>query len=128
MSKNAQFGDDFLNEAGGLILEALTQHCKKLGMMDVDKFELAMLANSFWLYSDNARVCLEDGVSMTIITEKGGTYSQIRPEYTVMKNEYQNILKHSGKFGLNPGDRDKIFKGLKEDKKKKGFDTGMKVA
>jgi len=97
-------------------------------MVDADKFEMAMLANSFDLYSENAKVCNEEGVSMEIITEKGGVYRQIRPEYTVMKNEYGNILKHSGKFGLNPGDRDKIFKGLKEEKKKKGFNTDMKVA
>ena len=87
-----------------------------------------MLANSFDLYAVNADLCNKEGVSMTITTEKGGVYSQIRPEYTVMKNEYGNILKHAGKFGLNPGDRDKIFKGLKEKEKKKGFDTGMKVA
>ena len=34
-----------------------------------------------------------------------------------MKNEYQNILKHSAKFGLNPGDRAKIFAGMKSKKK-----------
>lgn len=99
-------------------------------MFEIDKFEMAMLANSFDLYAENAKICNEDGVAMTITTEKGGVYSQIRPEYTVMKNEYGNILKHAGKFGLNPGDRDKLFRKLKEDKKKKGFDTGdkMKVA
>ena len=68
---------------------------------------------------------LED---LSFINDKGGVYEQIRPEYTVMKNAYGNILKHAGKFGLNPGDRDKIFKGLKDKEKKKGFDTGMKVA
>jgi phage terminase small subunit len=67
---------------------------------------------------------------MEIVTEKGGVYRQIRPEYTVMKNEYGNILKHAGKFGLNPGDRDKIFKKMKDEKQKKGFNTDgkMKVA
>ena len=38
----------------------------------------------------------------------------------MMKNEYLNILKHSGKYGLNPADRGKFFKGLGE-KVKKGF-------
>lgn len=120
---------DYLTKNGLLIFKELEKHCKdKMKMFDVDRFELQMLANSFDMYSVNAELCNRDGVSMTIVTEKGGMYSQIRPEYTVMKNEYGNILKHSGKFGLNPGDRDKIFKGLKEDKKKKGFDTDMKVA
>jgi phage terminase small subunit len=129
MAKNEDFGNDFLTEAGGKIFDMLKEHCSKLGMMNVDNLELAMLANSFDLYSQNAKVCSDDGVSMTIKTEKGGIYSQIRPEYTVMKNEYQNILKHSGKFGLNPGDRERLFKKLKDEKgKKKGFDTGMKVA
>lgn len=77
-------------------------------MKDVDEYELTMLANSFDMYARAAKLCNEDGVSMTFKTEKG-TYSQIRPEYTVMKNEYQNILKHGAKFGLNPADRKKIF-------------------
>ena len=114
-----------------MILKEIEKHCKeRLKMADADKFEMAMLANSFDLYARNADLCNKEGVSMTIITEKGGEYSQIRPEYTVMKNEYGNILKHAGKFGLNPGDRDKIFKKMKDEKKKKGFDTEgkMKIA
>lgn len=122
---------DFLSKNGLLIFGEIEKHCReRLKMFEIDKFEMAMLANSFDLYAENAKICNEDGVAMTITTEKGGVYSQIRPEYTVMKNEYGNILKHAGKFGLNPGDRDKLFRKLKEDKKKKGFDTGdkMKVA
>jgi phage terminase small subunit len=122
---------DFLTKNGLLILGEIEKHCKeRLKMADADKFEMAMLANSFDLYADNARVCNEEGVSMEIVTEKGGVYRQIRPEYTVMKNEYGNILKHAGKFGLNPGDRDKIFKKMKDEKQKKGFNTDgkMKVA
>lgn len=122
---------DFLTENGLLILKEIEKHCKeRLKMASADKFEMAMLANAFDLYDRNAKICNEEGVSMTIVTEKGGMYSQIRPEYTVMKNEYGNILKHAGKFGLNPGDRDKIFKKLNEKEKKKGFDLDgkMKVA
>lgn len=112
----------FLSKTGEKIFKVLKAHCaNKLKMMDVDFYELSMLANSFDLYANNAQICNEDGVSMTITTEKGGVYTQIRPEYSVMKNEYQNILKHSAKFGLNPGDREKIFKGMKQEKKK-GFD------
>lgn len=113
---------EYLTENGDLIYEKLEKHCKdRLKMIDVDSFELTMLANSFDLYQTAAKYCNEEGCSMTIITETGSTYSQIRPEYTVMKNEYQNILKHGAKFGLNPGDRDKIFKGLSKAKTK-GFD------
>jgi phage terminase small subunit len=89
-------------------------------MLDIDSLEMSMLANSMALYFEMAEFLKDNQVKMTFVTEKG-TYEQIRPEYTVMKNEYQNILKHGAKFGLNPGDREKIFKGLKKEKEKKGF-------
>jgi phage terminase small subunit len=114
-------GMNYLSKDGELIYKALQEHCKQLKMMDADHYELKMLANSFALHAESAKLCNEDGTVMTITTEKGGTYSQVRPEYTVMKNEYQNILKHSAKFGLNPGDRDRLFKGLGKEKRK-GFD------
>lgn len=119
---------DFLTENGLFMLGELEKHCKShLKIMEVDKFELAMLANSFDLYQKAAKYCSDNGVSMPA-GDNG--YMQICPEYTVMKNEYQNILKHSGKFGLNPGDRAKFFKGLGDKEKKRGFnlDGKMKVA
>ena len=105
----------FLTPEGHRIFEIIKKHCEqnKIWFADVDHFELAMLANSFDLYGRMAEICNKDGVEMTV----GREYSQIRPEYTVMKNEYQNILKHSAKFGLNPGDRAKIFAGMKSKKK-----------
>jgi phage terminase small subunit len=112
----------YLNQKGLLIFKELEKHCReKLKMFDVDRFELEMLSNSFALYDECAKVCNDSGISMSFVNDKGGKYEQIRPEYTVMKNEYGNILKHAGKFGLNPGDRDKIFKKMKEEKGKKGF-------
>lgn len=114
---------DFLNETGKKIYKRLEAHSKlRMKMLDIDSLELSMLANSMALYFDTAEFIKDNGVKMTFVTEKG-TYEQVRPEYTVMKNEYQNILKHGAKFGLNPGDREKIFKGLgKDEKKVKGFD------
>ncbi len=110
---------NYLSKTGEEIYKILQAHCKEvLKVKEADSFELSMLANSFDLYAINAEYCRDHGTTQS--PEKGG-WDQIRPEYTVMKNEYQNILKHSGKFGLNPGDRDKIFKGLKGDKKEKGF-------
>src|SRR5690242_19770718 len=128
----------FLSSEGDEIFDDLLKHCKgKLKLFDADEYELAMLANSFALYAECARICNREGVSMSFapkngvpiddddddladdekrVKNKGGQYQQIRPEYTVMKNEYQNILKHSGKFGLNPGDRAKIFKKLGDEK------------
>jgi phage terminase small subunit len=144
---------DFLSKNGIYIYKELEKHCReKLNMYDVDKFELAMLANSFDLYQKSAKYCLDYGVSMSFPSKdapddfeeldedeketvrdsksmkSGGVYQQIRPEYTVMKNEYQNILKHSAKFGLNPGDREKIFKSLANAKPKKKDFGKMRIA
>lgn len=74
-----------------------------------------MLANSFDKYSKNAAYCRDHGDTQK---PSDGGWDQVRPQYTVMKNEYQNILKHSPKFGLNPADFDKIFKGSNKPKKK----------
>lgn len=122
---------DFLSENGLLVFKSLQKHCTaKLKGFDVDEHELRMLAKSFELYAKHAKYCLDNGETYDMIT-KTGVYPMVRPEYTIMNKEYQNILKHGAKFGLNPGDREKIFKGLKDEKKgKKGFDLGgkMKVA
>ena len=114
---------DFLTENGLLIFKEIEKHChNRLKMFEIDRFELAMLANSFDTYARMAKYCLDNGYQ--------NAHHQICPEYTVMKNEYQNIIKHSSKFGLNPGDRAKFFKGLDDKKGKKGFnlDGKMKVA
>lgn len=114
---------DFLSELGKKIYARIEQHCRtNVKMKDIYSLELSMLANSMALYFETAEFIRNNGVKMTFVTEKG-TYEQIRPEYTVMKNEYQNILKHSAKFAMNPGDTEKIFKHLKPDKGKKGFNT-----
>jgi P27 family predicted phage terminase small subunit len=109
---------EHLSEKGVVIYNRLKAHCTaRLAMIDVDDIELSMLAYSYALYFEMAELIKTDGVKFTMVTEKGGEYEQIRPEYSVMKNEYQNILKHSSKFGLTPGDRAKIFKdfGKKEE-------------
>lgn len=120
---------DFLSEKGLLIFKELKKHCEKqLKMMEVDEYELKMLASSFDRYAKNAKFCRDNGDTFDMPT-KTGVYPMIRPEYNVMKNEYSQILTHAGKFGLNPGDREKLFKKLKtEETKKKAFDTGMKIA
>lgn len=106
-----------LNDLGRRIYARLEEHCRtKLQMIEVDDIELSMLAYSYALYFEMAELITKEGVKFTMITEKGGEYEQIRPEYTVLKNEYQNILKHSSKFGLTPGDRAKIFKDFNKEK------------
>lgn len=107
----------FLTPEGEEIYEAILEHCKANKSSDeIQVFEMAMLSNSLAMYANAAEYCNENGVKMTFINEKtGGQYQQICPEYTVMKNEYANILKHAPKFGLNPADMAKL--GMKKKKK-----------
>lgn len=105
---------NFLTVRGKSIFQALKKHVSQIGIMDIDELELMMLANSFDLYFSNSEIIKERGVTATV---GKNDYEAMRPEYMVMKNEYVNILKHSAKFGLNPGDRKKIFKGLGDEKK-----------
>lgn len=117
---------DFLSENGLLIFKELKKHCKKqLKMMEVDDYELKMLANSFDKYSRNAEFCRDNGDTFEMPT-KTGTYPMIRPEYNVMKNEYAQIIKHSSKFGLTPGDRERFFKVTDEDEP--DLEADMKIA
>ena len=101
-----------LTKDGYKIYEQIKGICTdRLGIEDADDFELKMLANSFYLYMKYADICNETGCTQK---PKAGGWDQVRPEYTIMKNEYQNILKHSGKFGLNPSDRAKIVLDINE--------------
>lgn len=108
-----------LNQNGKVIYEQLEAHCReKLGMQEVDIFVLSALANSLALYIEVAESVNNEGYSNTYVTSKG-TWVQIRPEYTVMNRELDNIRKLSERFGLTPADREKIFKHLNIEKKKK---------
>jgi phage terminase small subunit len=108
-----------LNDQGLEIYARIETHCReKLEMQQIDDIELSMLAYSYALYFEMAGFVKDNGVKFVMTTEKGGEYEQIRPEYSVLKTEYQNILKHSSKFGLTPGDRAKIFKDFGKDRDK----------
>jgi hypothetical protein len=111
---------DFLSKNGELILKQLREHCKSLKMMDADDYQLKALAHSIDTMEEAAKFCRDNGNTFDMPT-KTGTYPMVRPEYTVLKNEYQNILKYSAGFGLNPKDRSNI-KGV-DVKKPKKFET-----
>jgi hypothetical protein len=112
---------NILSENGLLIYKLIERHCKKLRLVEADSLEMIMLANSYDLYYQGAKFCKDNGTVVSMPT-KTGTYDMLRPEYNQMKNEYGNILKHSPKYGLTPGDREKIFKGLDTKTKKKPTD------
>lgn len=102
----------YLSAKGKKIFRAIHAHCQKLGIAnDIDSFELSMLANSFDLYAVSAAYCNKHGVSQ--MSQSG--WNQTVAEYSVLKTEYANILKHSAKFGLNPADREKLLKNMKEE-------------
>ena len=113
-----------LTEHGHLIFENIKTHCiKEMGMMEIDTPGMEMIANAFDQYSRCAAILNEKGMTQTA---KNG-FETLRPEYTIMKNCYDQILKHSDKFGLNPGSRKKIFSMQKAPEKKKGFNLDSKI-
>ena len=92
-------GQDYLTLRGERIFNAIAEYLKERNYDEqVSSFELSMLANSFAMYAEAAEDCKKYGTTQKTKTN----YSQVRAEYTVMKTEYQNVLKHSMKFGLNP--------------------------
>ena len=113
---------DYLTRRGRLIFFQIVKHVKDAEIIAaIDVLQLSMLANSFDVFERVADVCNKEGISVELIA-KQGSFAQIRPEYTVMRNEYSNIVKLSASFGLNPGDREKIFSGLKKRAKVKVTD------
>ena len=108
-----------LTDKGQVIFEEMKTHCtEKMGMMNVDIHGLEMLANAFDQYARCAEILNKKG-----LTQEGKNgFEMLRPEYAVMKDCYDKILKHSDKFGLNPASRKKIFDMKREEQKRRGFD------
>lgn len=124
MARESHVALPYLTKRGRLIFYQILNHIKDAGIdAKIDTLELSMLANSYDAFERAASYCNVNGFSKQI-EAKQGSFGQIIPEYTVMRNEYSNILKHSPKFGMNPGDREKIFGGMKA-KKKKSITDGL---
>lgn len=104
----------YLTERGKGIFLAIAEYLDKKGFDEDCSFELSMLANSFDMYARAAEACNTEDRGYAQVTKTG--YSQVKADYTVMKTEYVNVLKHSGKFGLNPLDVQKMLKNLPEKK------------
>lgn len=114
-----------LSNRAQLIYNELENHCRdRMGFETIFYLELTMLADAFANYFDAMEYCAKNGNVYEMQT-KTGVYPMIDPNYTVKNKEYQNVLKHAPKFGINPADFDK-FKGLKPDDKPKGTDRFMK--
>lgn len=112
-----------MTKKGRLIFFQLVRHVEEAGLDEsIDILELTMLANCFDLYeeaADRVKKLMETGDDKTF-----GTGGRLSTDYQVMEKEYNKILKHAPKYGLNPGDRHKIFGGMKKKKKAK-LDDGL---
>lgn len=110
----------YLSKRGRTIFYAIVRHIKESNIIQsIDTLELSMLANSLDIYERMSTICNDPDKGFTEhVTGKNGTFKQVRPEYGIMKQQYDLVLKHSGKYGLTPGDREKIFGGLKKKEKK----------
>lgn len=107
----------YLSKRGRKIFLQIANHINEHDLiLQIDVIELSMLANAFDVYERAAIVCNEK--DLTEPTGKNQTHIQVIPEYGIMKQMYDLILKHSPKYGLTPGDREKIFGGMKKTKKK----------
>jgi hypothetical protein len=128
--KKAGFGT-YLTEEGRGVYAFIKAHCETNGTWHEEfRLEAEMLANSFALYQDAAMMCNRPGGAYQEVGDNG--YLQVSVHYTIAKNEYEKILKHGPKFGLNPTDFKKVF-GESSTKVKAGdedeFETGpMKIA
>lgn len=107
---------EYLTKNGRSIFFKLVKHIQEADLdSNVDIYELTMLANSFDLYeaaSERVRVLRDSGDEKAF-----GSSGRLSTDYQVMEKEYNKILKHGPKYGLNPGDRHKIFGGMKKKKK-----------
>ena len=101
----------YLTENGKKIFNQLVEHCRNL--MEVDSFELSMLANEYDKYATHVKLAKENGY----FNKFNNKTVQVNAYHTICKDSYQTILKHSSKFGLTPADREKI-KAFAEQKEK----------
>ena len=110
----------YLSPNGIKIYNVILRHIDKNNWsMSIDDYELSMLANAF----DTYEKCALTVQTLGMTQEAKGGFLTARPEVGIMEKTYQIILKHSAKFGLNPGDRKKIFKVIDQKRRKKTFDT-----
>ena len=106
--------ESYLPKEAKVIFERILKHVKTNDLdMEIDSLELSMLAFSFWQYSEAMKQGVKEGFTQKF---KNGTI-QINGIYTLANNAHANILKHSPKFGLTPGDRVKIQAFAKKEVK-----------
>lgn len=93
----------YLRPRGKKIFKEIADHCKKIKKdLEIFSFEASMLANSLDLYQRAADNINKVGGKYKQESKTG--WEQTTADYAVLNKEYQNILKHAPKFGINPKD------------------------
>lgn len=115
--------ESYLPKEAQKIFERIHEHVKTNGLdLKIDSLEMSMLAFSFYQFAEAVKSGIEKGFLNEYENEKGSTI-QINGYQAQINQCYSNILKHSPKFGLTPGDREKITAfAKKEVQEKSGFD------
>lgn len=107
---------DYLTKRGRKIFQLIVKHVNDTGKHEeIDIIDLTMLCNSIDLYESAAKRVnlLREAESLEAFGSKG----KLSIDYQVMLKEYEKVLKHSPKYGITPGDREKIFGGMKSKPK-----------
>lgn len=113
----------FLNDNGKAIYKRLSDHCEQNNVLfSIDDIMISNLA--FWLMVQWE--CSEEyGTEAGFIQKTKSGYGQVSPKYAMMVKAQEMVAKLSPPFGITPGDRAKIFSGMKKEKKK-GFNLKSK--
>lgn len=98
---------DDLTEAE--ILQSIRGHVSKIGISNIEDYQLQILARAFVMYSQCWKILQEKGYS--------NKHDQPRSELKMMEKQLDIILKLGAKFGINPYDGEKIFSKVKPPKK-----------
>lgn len=91
------------------ILQSIRLHVSKVGISDVEDYQLQILARAFVMYSQCWKILQEKGYS--------NKHDQPRSELKMMEKQLDIILKLGAKFGINPYDGEKIFSKVPKTKK-----------
>lgn len=116
--------ENYLPKEAQKIFNRIYNHVKANGLeLEIDSLEMSMLAFSFYQFAEAVKNGIEEGFLNEYENDKGTTI-QINGYQAQINQCYSNIMKHSPKFGLTPGDREKITAFAKKETEKK---SAMKV-
>jgi len=100
--------EKYLPKEAKAIFKRIVKHLdENAATLPIDSIELSMLSMAYYQFEQAAIEGLAKGFVNDYSTEEKVSI-QVNGYQSVMNSAYSNILKHSSKFGLNPGDREKL--------------------